>query len=190
MRKWLWMGTAAVVLGSVGTYWCYLASPSDDPGTPGLDRRTTPQRQTAASKHDGNAESSDTIEPLVVEGSSAVIRMPEASEEPAMTRVVLTAGMCQPPRPDAESGKLVRMPYADEDQDWFGVSIHPLLRVIESRLPRVTLFDKPGEPNAAEESEPPGAADPMPEPTPAPMMDYHQQYPHCPYHGHYPSYRR
>ncbi len=166
MKRNLWIGLATVLIGCFGGYTYHMMT---DRPTTLIAVRTT----TVPVKNDGDGESSDTIEPLVVEGggdSVLVERMPEGDVQP-MQRVMMTTGMRQPARPDAESA--VRMPYADEEESWLGLALDPVRRLLESTMPRLNLFDE------AEESE---NREVTPEP---PMMpDYHQQ--HCPRHGSYP----
>lgn len=181
MQKWLWIGVAAVVVGSVGGYAYYLLS-----DTVALRIALVNSISSLQDNH-GETETSDAIEPLIVEGplvdESLHCRMPEVAALP-MSRVALTDGMCQAPRFDGEPGTIVRMPYADEDEGWVGRTIDPVLRILESTLPRLNLFDP------AEEAENREAKPQTVEPEPMPVPDYHQQYPHCPYHGGYPYNRR
>ena len=117
MRKWHWIGTLAIAIG------CYAGYRHFTTPAPEIDQevRTVTQtdttRQIPAAKHDGDAEPSDTIEPLVVDrGSQAdfTVRGDFGAQLEIVPRVMLTPGMKQPPRPDVVSGANRRMPFADE----------------------------------------------------------------------------
>jgi hypothetical protein len=126
-------------------------------------------------KDDGNAETCETIEPLVVEGC---VPAPTVTTDPGpMTRVVLEPWMTQAPRPDAESSKVLRMPYADEDV-MAPLTLNPLTRILETTpLSELKIFENVKENDPSEEAENKETPEPMP------MLDYHHQYPYCPYHG-------
>ncbi len=111
MRKRLGIAAVALVLVGVGYWWQSFDTHPD------LD----PSRILANSlpNNDGDAESCDAIEPLVVDRAArglAALPAPRAVEMEALPRVVQAPGMTQPPRPDADSGAARRMPYADEDE--------------------------------------------------------------------------
>jgi hypothetical protein len=155
MRKWLCLGIVPVAASCVGGYWLCSKPTAVRP----LAIRSQPS--PIGEKHDGDAETSDTIEPLVVDqgGRSVTFRpIPLATDE-MLPRVLFSPGMSQPPRPDASPGNTLRMPYADEE----AILALPIdLDSVEFEL---------------EESEPKVRH---------PPVDYHRMEPHCPY----PYYRR
>ena len=171
MNRWLWIGAATFVVGCVGGYVFHHMTDT-------VAERIPLAPPNFARNHDSDAETSDAIEPLIVEGAlvGGSRRMPSGDAQP-MPRVTMTVGTWLPPRFDCEPGTVLRMPYADEDEDWLGLTIDPVLRILESTLPRLNLFDP------AEEAENRAVKPQTPEPEPMPAPDYHQQYPHCPYHG-------
>ena len=100
MRKWLCLGIVTVATSVIGGYWL-----SSKP-TP-VPVAVRPQPVVLGEKHDGDAETSDTIEPLVVDqgGGRVLFRAIPLATEEMMPRAVFTTGMVQPPRPDAELSK-------------------------------------------------------------------------------------
>lgn len=195
MGKWLWLSSALVVAAGANVYWH--ANPAR-PLVQKVSQATVVLEE--AKQHPvpcvpaRESEACDTIEPLLVDGSplpQAPVMEPATDEEPA-TRVVLAQGMRQPPRPDAEAGNVLRMPYADEE-DVVGSSTNPVQELVESLLSRLSRTENADDGNAAEESEMKDLNPPMqkPEPEPNPATDYHRQYQHCPYSGAYANpYRR
>jgi hypothetical protein len=128
---------------------------------------------TQQSRHDGDAEASDVIEPLIVDrGRTPDAPAPAPAKVAWLPRVEWTPGMRQPPRPDAESGRALRMPYADEEEI-LRIPLDPLQRILRADLPRLDLFD-----DLAEESEPPDL--------PGPTVDPRHP-PHCPHFGGCPA---
>ncbi len=166
MRKWLFIGTMALSLACIGGY-LYFHGTATDPDLPeNLLNKDGPNR---VAKNDGDAEQSDTIEPLKVEGSGAVNTAnpaPPWTDNP-LPRVILEPGMTQPPRPDGEPGRALRMPYADEE-GILALPLDPVQRMLKVVFPN--LID---ELRDAEESEPAQNISPP----------HHQ---HCPFHGGYP----
>ncbi|MSU77395.1 MAG: hypothetical protein EXS16_04775 [Gemmataceae bacterium] len=104
MRRWHMRVGCAVILVMAGGTWYFVGSGNSRPE----------QQPFVNVKGDGDAEASDIIEPLVVDGGLPVI---VDTREPPLgppLRVLLQLGMHQPPRPDANPDRPVRMPYADE----------------------------------------------------------------------------
>ena len=171
MNRWLWVGVATFVVGCVGGYAFHFMTDT-------VAVRIPLPPASFGRSQDGDAETSDSLEPLVVEGAlvggSLHRRMPSDETVP-MPRVTMTVGTWLPPRFDCEPGTAPRMPYADEDEDWLGLTLDPVLRILEAALPRLNLFD----PSEETENRPVKPETPEPEP----MPDYHHQYPHCPYQG-------
>ncbi|HZZ80866.1 MAG TPA: hypothetical protein VFE62_20355 [Gemmataceae bacterium] len=110
MRKWLGLGVlAAAVLGAIA-YWQF--------NRPEIvvERKTTEEpvvQKSSGTSNDGDSEASEVIEPLIVDrGMSQEVMPPRfVSIDDGVSRVELTPGMKQPPRPDTDAP---RMPYADE----------------------------------------------------------------------------
>ncbi len=106
MRRWHWLAGFAVVVAVVTGCWVLMDRFAG--------RIELQPRAAVAPQDDGNAEASDVIEPLVVDGGMpAIIETREPPIGPP-TRVVFEPGMQQPPRPDANPDRQVLMPYADE----------------------------------------------------------------------------
>ena len=182
MRKWLLIGAATTAFAIVGGVWYYTTREETNAGWRLTSRGDVVWDQPSV-KHDGDSETSDTIEPLVVERSVPVVQSVEPPVDDApMARVVLTLGMTQPPRPDSEPGKALRMPYADEEEI-FGLLLNPIGPILEPDLTRLNVFDEIEKANPAEESE---NKEMEPEPLP-PLPDYHHHYQHCPYSGGCPA---
>jgi hypothetical protein len=173
MRKWLFSGTMIFALGCVGGYF-YFHRTATDPILP--DNMLKTDNNDRIAKNDGDAELSETIEPLRVEGagSATVASPPSAWAHESPARVVLEPGMKQPPRPDGEPDRVLRMPYADEEEI-LALPLDPIQRMLDVTLPRLNLAD---ELNDAEESEPRQV-------NPPPHMHPHHQ--HCPYSGGCPA---
>lgn len=89
--------------------------------------------------NDGEAEASEVIEPLMVLNSMPpIVTAPAEMEE--LARVNIEPGAKQAPRPDQEPGKILRMPYADEEE---GLDLtRSISQIIERELPRLHLFDE------------------------------------------------
>src|SRR5262245_25978372 len=159
MRKWLALAIPAAAILGIAGYWL-LSSGSDE--TNERPPRSVVTRQ--AQRDDGDAEASDVIEPLIVDRGTpdapTVIFTTPFNHGP-LPRVTWSPGMDQPVRPDATTGRVLRMPYADED-DILGLRFDPIQRILESKLPELNLF---------EESE---ERDPMV--VPPPVMDPHHHY--------------
>jgi hypothetical protein len=165
------IAAAAVVVG-VGAYW-YSTRDAVDPDpapSPGNgESRLTKQLPS----HHGNTEESDAIEPLIVDhGTPLTVVTPVLYYGP-LSRVEWHGNDNQPPRPDAESGRAPRMPYADEVVIP-GIAFDPITWILESKLPDLNLF------GGVEESEPN-------DPPPAAPMWHPHAYPHCPYTGGCPA---
>lgn len=175
MRKWLWIGALCFTLGSVGGYWHFTRKTTGTNSNRGSDDVF---RVALNDKQDGDAEPSEEIEPLIVDSGKFSALDPAAPvEEGPMPRVVLKPGMKQPPRPDAAP----RMPYADEEE-FLAVTLDPIKRILESKAPRLGIFEEIEKADAAEESESKGANPPAARPEADPSMNYPHQ--HCPYyHG-------
>jgi hypothetical protein len=180
MRKWLWIGTASVVLGGAGVFWYLDAARWFETAT----TVEVASRATTSTTTD-ESEPSDVFEPLPVEGFEPFLSQQSdgGTSQAPMARVVLEPGTQQPPRPDAESGKILRMPYADEEE-LPDPSANPWLLLLQ----RLNIFGRILETTPAEESESKEAASlpANPEPTnpaPDPATDYHRQHQHCPYTG-------
>jgi hypothetical protein len=176
MRKWLWIGALSVALSGAGGYW-YLSTKTI------VDVGPRPFVGPVASngRNDGDAEASDVVEPLIVDrGNTFGVQSPEPPvDDGPMSRVVLEPGMKQPPRPDAEQGRVPRMPYADEEEI-LGLTGNPVKRILESNLAPLNIFEELEKANPAEESETTEVAPPI-----LPVPDYHHN--HCPYHGGCPA---
>ena len=136
MRRRLCIAAIALVLGGVGYWWVTADT------LPDLDPAKTAAK-TSLAKNDGDAESCDMIEPLVVDraarGLVALAGQTAAAMAP-LPRVVLAPGMTQPPRPE---GATRRMPYADEDEEMENIweaCCHAIsaLRIASLFLPRDT----------------------------------------------------
>jgi hypothetical protein len=193
MGKWLWLGSASVAVASVSFY-CHFNTVK-----PMVERLRESSRQvlthhTRTSVPVVENDVCDTIEPLLVEGSPLpqVPNMDPATDDEPTPRVVLAEGMRQPPRPDAESDNVLRMPYADEDEV-VGSTTNPVREILEELLSRLNVVENGEERNPAEESELKDLSPPMQKanPEPDPALDYHRQYQHCPYSGAYANpYRR
>jgi hypothetical protein len=113
MRKWLWIGSmSAVALGCLVIVWEINNHRGGDAPDDPLDPNPSPIVKNR--DDDGNGEVSEVIEPIIVERWVPPPETPEPphDDEPA-PRVNLQPGMAQPPRPDEEPGKVLRMPYAD-----------------------------------------------------------------------------
>ena len=180
MRKWLWL--SMIVVAGLGGSWYFggwrqtgTTEPWRSEASEGRVVHQDNDRRTPA--NDGDAETSDTIEPLVVEGSVPAVA-PSASNVTPPERAVLAPGMIQPPRPDA----MPRMPYADEDVILI-FPLDPLMRILDgTALSGLKIFDGLKRAEPAEESEPKEVA-------PMPVTDPHHG--HCPYlNGGYPYYPR
>ncbi|MSQ94446.1 MAG: hypothetical protein EXR98_07810 [Gemmataceae bacterium] len=173
MRKWLYIGTMTFALGCVGCYF-YFNRTATDPILPDNMLKTDDRDRIA--KNDGNAELSETIEPLRVEGGGQTIAL---SPAPAwlgdpLPRIVLEPGMKQPPRPDGEPGRVLRMPYADEEEI-LALPLDPIQRMLDVTLPRLNLAD---DLNQAEESEPKQVI---------PLLHMHPHLQHGPFSGGCPA---
>ncbi|MBI2808637.1 MAG: hypothetical protein HYX68_26915 [Planctomycetes bacterium] len=182
MRKQIWIGTLAMALGCAAGYWHFMRQPHEPLRGQRVAERSKAQRVMPPVIDEGDAEASDVVEPLVVDRGP---QTPTFTEEPPwtdepMARVALTRDMTQPPRPDAEPGAKVRMPYADEQGDG-EPNAHPELR-LGSVLPD-QFFELTDKGNPAEESENQRAI-PGLEPL-RQILDYHYQ--HCPHHGGCPA---
>jgi hypothetical protein len=173
MRKLLWIGWGTALLGCVVGLWFLVAT---WPATDYYPVEKTTAQSPAQKAKEEDSEPSDVVEPLIVDpGPPQVIGKGEVGplvegefgveiglQPPApVSRAVLEPGMKQPPRPDAETGVALRMPYADE-------------KVVGSGPPR---SEKVEEENPVEESEPK-----VPE---APAVDPQDQ--HCPSTGRCPA---
>jgi hypothetical protein len=185
MRNWLWVAGLTVALGGVCGYWYFTTTPSVTLGPQGLNGDVA---SITPGKGDGDAETSEAFEPLIVDrGGSEGVQTPEpALDDGPMARVLLEPGMQQPPRPDAGSGRVPRMPYADEEEI-LDLSRSPLSRILESRLPFLNIFQELEKVTPDEEFE----NTEVPVPTVVPAPNYHQN--HCPRTGGCPApypYRR
>jgi hypothetical protein len=166
MRKWLYFGIATVAASSLGGYWL-----CSKPAPIGPMAKRVVSSIHRGETHDGDAETSDTIEPLIVDhgGNQLIFQPIPLAQVEMMPRVLFAPGMQQPPRPDAEFAETPRMPYADEDE------------LLE--LPAKPAAARPAV-NALEDIEKePDASEPAAE---HPPRDYHRMQPHCPF----PYYRR
>ncbi len=215
MNKWFWLGALAFVLGTGGVCWYFDMVKQIE-----LARLPAHLREAAhpAAVPPDDTEPSEPIEPFDVEGAEPPTSEPPVVASAPLPRVVFEAGMQQPPRPDTEGGRILRMPYADEDsareniviqpgdtivvKESIGESItrylsnldqaiKPVVRVVQTGLSKLNPFTARQEPAQAEESENKSTEpeDTTPEPDP---VDYHRLHPECPYHGGcpYPYYRR
>lgn len=189
MRKWLVIGAVAVVLAG-SSAWYFGRSPRTTNGAwvsdSGDGRVVNRNHAVPVSKTDGDAETADTIEPLVVENRLPAPVLATSLPELEAPPVYLTPGMKQAPRPDAEPGPAMRMPCLDEVVilPW---PLEALARILEEAvLTKLKWIDKPKAADRAEEAE---AKEPKPpEELPLQTPDYHHQYPSCPYTGgHCPS---
>src|SRR5207253_945570 len=88
-------------------------------------------------KDNGDAEASDAIEPLIVMGGFGVPQSTPVREQGQTPRVQWTFGVAQSPRPDADPGRVLRMPYADEEEDLLVLRKDPVTRLLDSDLPRL-----------------------------------------------------
>src|SRR5688500_4595962 len=104
MHKWQSTITLTVVCIAIAGYLVF---------TPAPTRKTIPvepSRWTQGPKNDGDDEAGEVIEPLVVLNWGVVDKRGESGAE-LLPRVELVPGVQQPPRPDAEPNKALRMPY-------------------------------------------------------------------------------
>jgi hypothetical protein len=171
MRKGLWIGSLAVTLACGGIYCYFNEKPSEVISLQGSLGNTN---CLVNAKGDGDAETSeDGIEPLIVErGNPGGVQSQEPPiDEGPMPRVVLAPGMQQPPRPDAETGLVRRMPYADEEEI-LGLARPPLERILDGNPVPLKIFEELEKANWAEESEN--------QESKAPAMPYHHYPMHCP----------
>ncbi len=172
MRKMFLIGLATVAVGCVGAY-CYFTR---QVAPINVDTPVTANRPTRQANDDGAAEASDVIEPLVVERSGADnsnMPRPVIFNGP-LDRATWTPATTQPPRPDAD-GRVLRMPYADEDEI-LGIPLDPIQRILDSTRPRLDIFEHL---DPSEEAEPK-------EETP-PAMNPHHHHPFCPHTGGCPA---
>jgi hypothetical protein len=172
------------VAAAGGAGWYFGRHHHQDPELPMVAARVQQGAVKINTRPDGNAETCETIEPLIVEGDAPTPACKPNSMSFAEPRVVWSPEVQQPPRPD---GRTLRMPYADEDEIGFNL-VDPLTRLLDEALPRLKIFEEPPKnPDPVEESE--SKEPPAPESaTPPPMPDYHHSYPHCPrYDGHCPA---
>ena len=178
MRKWLCVGMLAAVVSITGGYWFFFKNPSATDQRQGI--LDLVDRLTRQKGIDVDAEASETIEviePLVVDRGSAAPPARLSSDDGPMPRATWTGGMKQPPRPDVESGRVLRMPYADE-AEFLAIPFDPIQRILESKLNWLEIFDALKETDPSEEPE---AKD-----IPRPNWNPHA-YPHCPYTGGCPA---
>jgi hypothetical protein len=185
MRKWLGIGMLSVAVVGVGAYWFYMK-------TNGWTAKHEPSievRVVQNGKSDGDAEASDVIEPLMVQPLQNTPAQEEfvGECEVELARVAQEPGIQQPPRPDMEPGKVVRMPCADEEPGGVGLWIFLDWSAIKAKLSKLNLFREIEKSDPAEESENKETNPPTEQPRTEPAPDYHQQYPHCPYHGPCPT---
>lgn len=180
MRKWLWLGIPTIVILGVGGYWYLSKTSTVTIPDREVENRNDAERVAQNQKHDGDAEASDVIEPLVVDrgGQTSEPSLPPVVDEGPMPRVVLTPGTKQPPRPDAEPDRVLRMPYADEEEI-LGVPFDPIQRILESKLSKLNPFEDLKDADPSEEAEP---MEVVPPPV---IVPYHHS--HCPYTGGCPA---
>jgi hypothetical protein len=180
MRKWPWIGALTVALGSVGGYWYFTPAAPESSAIEGIEiAKSVPHGEESR----GVEESEDGIEPIVVDrGRSGAAEAPAAVDDGPLPRVVTVPDGKQPPRPEAGSVRVPRMPYADEpDSEW---ARDPVERLLDPKLVRPNIFAEIEKALPAEESEPeeaPTKATPITDPMQRPAHDYHQN--QCPYHG-------
>lgn len=178
MRKWILPAFAILAIFGIFGYW-YFAKPTPQP--PVTHNPGKPGVLASVAKNDGDAEASEVIEPLVVDrGVSAPAPARIVANVELMPRVEWKPDMRQPPRPDAEFSRTLRMPYADEDEI-LGARLDPIVRLLESGLPRLDIFAELPNLDGAEESEP--------RETDVPAWNPYQP-PHCPYTGSCPAPHR
>ena len=182
MRKWFLIVAVGVAVGGLATYFSWPQRTTTIVAVlPSKYER--PNNVTPPPKNDGNAETCETVEPLVVERAADIASArPSTDEAVCVARVVLTPGTMQPPRPDA--GRVRRMPYADEDLE---LPLNPLTQ-IEAGLWKLNIFaELLKTTDAVEESENKEPAPPVeqaePTPMPMPAPDYHHHDLQCPYSG-------
>lgn len=110
MRKWLGISCLTIALGSVGGYFYFeqvTAVPIRVPEKGVIVEIPKDPRD--------DAEPSEDVEPIHVSVRTPNVRPLEPTKDDGpLPRVVLEPGVEQPPRPDEESGRVLRMPYADE----------------------------------------------------------------------------
>ena len=142
MRKWLLIGAMSAALMSAAAYWYFTTKAAESNSQP---NSAYVNRGLPNDKKDGDAETSEAIEPLIVEGGAPHVQGSEPADGGAdhgpMPRVVLRPGMKQPPRPDAALGRGRRMPYADEEEI-LRVNLDPITRILESELPELGIFEE------------------------------------------------
>ncbi len=172
MRKTLGIGIVSFLLIAAvggGAYWLFSKTPTarQDPDVQAV--------RVENRRDEGNAEPSDEIEPLVVQGRQHQAVPKDAEDEfgGELARVVLEPGAQQPPRP----GEVARMPMADETPG-VGVWLYFDWSTIQAALSRLNIFEIKRE-EAVPEPEHKEANPPPSEPP----LDHHSQIPHCPYMG-------
>ena len=170
MRKWHYVAIVAVIIASVGGYW-YYAQNAVEPGPAPFTKDSVSRLTKQLPNNAGNAEESDTIEPLIVDHGAIHVSLPQSYSAAPMERAMWNPATQQPPRPDGERGAAPRMPYADEVLIP-GAAFDPISWILESKLPDLNLF------GGVEESEPRDA--------PSPIWHPHA-YQHCPYTGGCPA---
>jgi hypothetical protein len=164
MRKSYFIAIAAAIVAG-GAYW-YSTRDTVDPNPAPSPGNGSSQLTKQLPSHNGNTEESDAIEPLIVDhGTPPTVVTPVIFCGP-LSRVESHGRENQPPRPDVESGRARRMPYADEVVIP-GIAFDPIIWILESKLPDLNLF------GGVEESEPNDL------PPAAPIWHPHA-YPHCP----------
>lgn len=164
MRKWLLVGVAMLTLGSATMYWHFNRPTWEVIDSPPV---TPPVRSNG--NNDGNAEQSDVIEPLIVDDRPGAYTANITIQPEVASRAILATGISQPPRPDAENGAELRMPYAEEDEGLAEVP-DPILQIVNAVRAAFNLMDDPQTQEL--------------DPNQPPMADPHHNHPpHCPYMG-------
>lgn len=139
MRQWLFIGTLTVACGCIGGYLYFSPRPTTVRSMHG-PKKGDEKNLSQHAKNDGGAEQSEVIEPLIVDRGFPAATVEPPREEAPTPRVTLTPGMVQPPRPDAEPGRVRRMPFADEEEI-LAFPLDPVIRILQSPLPPLNLFD-------------------------------------------------
>jgi hypothetical protein len=150
MRKWLGLGVLAIATLSAIAYW-HFHKTSEVVEPNANDHRVV--RDVKNVPHDGDAEASEVIEPLIVDRGKAQEnseKSPVSVSEPTDTRVVLAPGMPQPPRPELVTR---RMPYADEEE-FLPIPLNPLTWILDPTAPGLGVFEQLKNAGGTEESEP------------------------------------
>lgn len=203
MRKLIYGGLAAAILGTCGiygtAYWC-THTPDWEPQESTAHVRVCEQHSPSPEGMSGGTQL-EVLEPIVVERSTpepeegSVVNDDALREVDAVKVVVTVLGIGQTaPRPDAEIAP--RMPFADEDvpaQAAFplGDVVTQLVDLLRDKQLLDGFFGDAEEASEASDAEPqPEDSNELPAALTPIMNDYHHHHPSCPYTGGCPAHYR